>query len=52
MDRHVRLIGKDLHRTDFVSMSQKPEDYDYGPLARLLINFASYNPSIGYSQGF
>ena len=51
MDRHVRLIAKDLHRTDFVSSSKKPDDYNYGPLTRLLVAFASYHPTVGYSQG-
>lgn len=51
MDRHVHLIAKDLHRTDFISSSKKPDDYNYGPLTRLLVAFASYNPTIGYSQG-
>lgn len=51
MDRHVRLIAKDLHRTDFISANTKPDQYDYGPLTRLLITFASYHPQIGYSQG-
>jgi hypothetical protein len=51
MDRHVRLIAKDLHRTDFISSKTKPDEYNYGPLTRLLITFACYNPRIGYSQG-
>jgi hypothetical protein len=51
MDHHVRLIAKDLHRTDFISLEKKPDDYNYGPLTRLLITFACYNPTIGYSQG-
>lgn len=51
MDRHVRLIAKDLHRTDFISSKTKPDEYDYGPLTRLLITFACYHPDIGYSQG-
>jgi hypothetical protein len=50
MDHHVRLIAKDLHRTDFIS-EKKSADYNYGPLTRLLVNFACYNPTIGYSQG-
>ncbi|CAF5109574.1 unnamed protein product, partial [Rotaria socialis] len=36
MDYHVRLIAKDLHRTDFISSEQKPDNYNYGPLTRLL----------------
>jgi hypothetical protein len=51
MDHHVRLIAKDLHRTDFISSKTKPDEYNYGPLTRLLITFACYNPHIGYSQG-
>ncbi|CAF1370035.1 unnamed protein product [Rotaria magnacalcarata] len=51
MDHHVRLIAKDLHRTDFISSEQKPDNYNYGPLTRLLVTFACYNPRIGYSQG-
>lgn len=51
MDRHIRLIAKDLHRTDFISSNTKAEDYNYGPLTRLLVTFAFYNPHIGYSQG-
>ncbi|CAF0951532.1 unnamed protein product [Rotaria sordida] len=51
MDYHVRLIAKDLHRTDFISSEKKPVDYNYGPLTRLLVTFACYNPTIGYSQG-
>ena len=51
MDRHVRLISKDLHRTDFISSKTKPDEYNYGPLTRLLITFACYHPHIGYSQG-
>ncbi len=51
MDHHVRLISKDLHRTDFISSTTKPDEYNYGPLTRLLITFACYNPHIGYSQG-
>jgi hypothetical protein len=52
MDRHVRLIAKDLHRTDFISLEKKSDDdYNYGPLTRLLVTFACYNPTIGYSQG-
>jgi hypothetical protein len=51
MDRHVRLITKDLHRTDFISSKTKPDEYNYGPLTRLLVTFACYNPHIGYSQG-
>ncbi len=51
MDRHVRLIAKDLHRTDFISSEKKADDYNYGPLTRLLVTFACYNPTIGYSQG-
>jgi len=50
MDHHVRLIAKDLHRTDFIS-EKKSADYNYGPLTRLLVTFACYNPTIGYSQG-
>ena len=51
MDRHIRLIEKDLHRTDFLSTAKRPDDYNYGPLTRLLVTFAYYNPTIGYSQG-
>lgn len=51
MDYHVKLIAKDLHRTDFISTEKKPDDYNYGPLTRLLVTFACYNPTIGYSQG-
>lgn len=51
MDHHARLIAKDLHRTDFISSEKKTDDYNYGPLTRLLITFACYNPTIGYSQG-
>ncbi|CAF3460992.1 unnamed protein product [Rotaria sp. Silwood1] len=51
MDYHVRLIAKDLHRTDFISSEKKPDNYNYGPLTRLLVTFACYNPTIGYSQG-
>ncbi|UJR37673.1 hypothetical protein I4U23_030368 [Adineta vaga] len=51
MDRHVRLIAKDLHRTDFISSEKRPDNYNYGPLTRLLVAFASYHPNIGYSQG-
>lgn len=51
MDHHIRLIAKDLRRTDFISSETKADDYNYGPLTRLLVTFAFYNPHIGYSQG-
>lgn len=51
MDDHIRLIAKDLHRTDFMSSENKFDNYNYGPLTRLLVTFAYYNPTIGYCQG-
>jgi Rab-GTPase-TBC domain-containing protein len=50
MNHHVRFIAKDLHRTDFISSERRPDNYNYGSLARLLLTFACYNPTIGYSQ--